>query len=64
VIYRVLPLQGEPLMTRFLARELATSHWFDGSAARRDLDWKPRISLEEGLRRLRARLGSEHDGAA
>jgi nucleoside-diphosphate-sugar epimerase len=62
-LYRVLRLQGEPLMTRFLARELATSHWFDGSAARRDLDWKPRITIEEGLARLRARLESGPDGA-
>ena len=55
-LYRVLRLRGEPLMTRFLARELATSHWFDVSAARRDLAWQAEIDLEEGLRRLRASL--------
>lgn len=52
--WRWLPLPGEPPMTRFVARELATSHWFDISAARRDLEWEPRVDLDEGLRRLRA----------
>jgi nucleoside-diphosphate-sugar epimerase len=42
----------EPPMTRFLARELSTAHWFDLSAARRDLGYAPGVSLDEGLRRL------------
>jgi ABC-type multidrug transport system ATPase subunit/nucleoside-diphosphate-sugar epimerase len=50
--YRTLGWQDEPPMTRFLARELATAHWFNLDAARRDLGYQPRISLEEGLRRL------------
>ncbi|MBI2191692.1 MAG: NAD-dependent epimerase/dehydratase family protein [Planctomycetes bacterium] len=56
VVYRSLPLTGEPPMTRFLARELSTAHWFDIRAARRDLGYEPRISIEEGLRRLEAWL--------
>jgi nucleoside-diphosphate-sugar epimerase len=51
--WRLLPLPGEPPMTRFVARELATSHWFDIAAARRDLQWEPRVGLEEALSRLR-----------
>jgi nucleoside-diphosphate-sugar epimerase len=51
--YRLLGLRGEPRLTRFLARELATSHWFDISAARRDLGFEPAISIDEGMRRLR-----------
>jgi 2-alkyl-3-oxoalkanoate reductase len=51
-IYRSLRLRGEPPMTRFVARQLATSHWFDISAARRDLGYEPLVSTEEGLRRL------------
>ena len=39
-------------MTRFVAEELSTSHWFDISAAKRDLGYTPRVSTEEGLRRL------------
>jgi nucleoside-diphosphate-sugar epimerase len=51
--YRVLRIPGEPRMTRFLARQLSTAHWFDLSAARRDLGYDPAVSLEEGLDRLR-----------
>lgn len=55
-IYRILHLSGEPPMTRFVAAELATSHWFDISAARRDLGYAPSVSTEEGLARLAAWL--------
>ena len=34
-------------MTRFLAQQLSTSHWFDISAARRDLGYEPAISTDE-----------------
>lgn len=51
-IYRVLRLRGEPPMTRFLAAQLATSHWFDITAARRDFGYEPRVSGAEGMRRL------------
>ena len=47
--YTVLPLRGEPRMTRFLADQLATSHYFDISKARKDLGYVPRISTEDGL---------------
>ncbi|MBI3118786.1 MAG: 3-beta hydroxysteroid dehydrogenase, partial [Candidatus Hydrogenedentes bacterium] len=46
----------EPLMTRFVAKELSTAHWFDISAARHDLGYTPSVSIEEGMRRLRASL--------
>jgi nucleoside-diphosphate-sugar epimerase len=51
-VYRTLRLKGEPPMTRFLAAQLAMSHWFDISAARRDLAYEPRVSTSEGMRRL------------
>ncbi len=44
----------EPPMTRFLAEQLSTAHWFDQRDTRRDLDWAPTVSLDEGLRRLAA----------
>jgi 2-alkyl-3-oxoalkanoate reductase len=50
--HRALRLSGEPRITRFVARELATSHWFDLAAARRDLGYEPRVSTDEGLARL------------
>src|SRR5262249_55813722 len=55
-VYVVLRRRDEPPMTRFLARELATDHWFDIGAARRDLGYEPAVSLEEGLRRLERHL--------
>ena len=51
-LWQVLPLRGEPPMTRFIAKELATDHWFDLSAARRDLGYAPRVSMTEGLAEL------------
>jgi nucleoside-diphosphate-sugar epimerase len=58
IAYRVLPLRGEPRLTRFLVEELCTAHWFDIGAARRELGYAPIVSIEEGLRRLRASLGA------
>jgi nucleoside-diphosphate-sugar epimerase len=46
-------------MTRFLAEELSTSHWFDIRAAKEDLGYRPLISTEEGLNRLRRWLREE-----
>ena len=54
--YRVFKIAEEPPMTRFVARELATSHWFDISAAKRDLGYGPHVSIDEGLHRLSAWL--------
>jgi len=56
VLYKLLPLPGEPPMTRFVAKQLSTSHWFDLTAARRDLGYEPRVTVEEGLKRLRERF--------
>lgn len=50
--YRVLRIRQEPIVTRFVARQLSTAHWFDLSAAKRDLGYVPPVSTEEGLRRL------------
>jgi 2-alkyl-3-oxoalkanoate reductase len=50
--WKLVGFEDEPPMTRFLARQLATSHWFDISAARRDFSYSPRISTTEGMQRL------------
>jgi nucleoside-diphosphate-sugar epimerase len=55
-LWRLLRRRDDPPMTRFLARQLATAHWFDISAARRDLGYVPQVSFEEGIRRLAASL--------
>lgn len=51
-IWRVFRLAGEPPMTRFIAEQMSTAHWFDLTAARRDLGYEPRVSFAEGLARL------------
>jgi nucleoside-diphosphate-sugar epimerase len=43
-------------MTRFVAAELASSHWYDLSAARRDFGYAPVVGPDEGLRRAVAWL--------
>lgn len=55
-IYRLLRLPGEPPMTRFVVNQMATSHWYDISAAKRDLGYEPHVSVEEGLLRLGEKL--------
>ena len=52
LVHAAFRLPGEPRMTRFLARQLSTAHWFRIDAARRDLGYEPKVSIEEGLRRL------------
>jgi nucleoside-diphosphate-sugar epimerase len=55
-VHRLLHRPGEPRLTRFVVEELCTSHWFDLSAARRDLGYRPTVSISEGLQRLREHL--------
>ncbi|MBI9082657.1 MAG: NAD-dependent epimerase/dehydratase family protein [Desulfobacterales bacterium] len=63
-IYGVFGLKGEPPMTRFVAEELATAHWFDITAAQKDLGYEPKVSTKEGLKRLAAwfRMHPQADG--
>ena len=53
-VFRLLGRQHEPPLTRFAAQQLATAHWYDLTAARRDLGYTPAVSTDEGLARLRA----------
>ena len=43
---------SEPPLTRFLAEQLGTAHWFDPRPARTDLGWSPPVTTDEGLRHL------------
>lgn len=54
--WSLLPIRSEPPMTRFIAAELAKDHWFDISAARRDLGYSPRVGMAEGMAALVASL--------
>ncbi|MFT5699301.1 MAG: nucleoside-diphosphate-sugar epimerase [Desulforhopalus sp.] len=48
-IYKVTGKNGEPKMSRFLAEQLAKSHYFSCEKARRDFGYTPIISTREGL---------------
>ena len=53
MVHKVLALKSEPRMTRFLAHELSTAHWFDISAAQKDWGFNPQVTTEEGLEKLK-----------
>jgi 2-alkyl-3-oxoalkanoate reductase len=59
-VWRVLRLQGDPPMTRFVAKELATDHWFRIDAARRDLGYEPRVGMAAGTAALLAHYRAGH----
>ena len=56
IIWRVLGREDEPMMTRFLANQLATAHWYDISAAKRDLGYEPKVTVAQGLSLLEKSL--------
>ncbi|MFP7760240.1 NAD-dependent epimerase/dehydratase family protein [Marisediminicola sp. LYQ85] len=51
-VWALHPGTDEPPMTRFLAEQLSTSHWFDQRRTRADLQWAPSVTIDEGLERL------------
>lgn len=58
-VYAALKIEREPKMTRFLAEQLALSHWFSRRQAETLLGYKEQVSTEEGLERLTAWLRQE-----
>ncbi len=48
------PSEDDPPLTRFLAEQLSTAHWFDQRNTREVLHWRPRIGLDEGFANLAA----------
>jgi len=53
-VWGVTRRRDTPPLTRFLAEQLATAHWFDQRRTREALGWTPRVSLAEGFDRLAA----------
>lgn len=51
--WRLARRPGVPPLTRFLAEQLGTAHWFDQRQTRAMLGWTPRVGLDEGFERLR-----------
>ncbi len=62
MVYRGFRLGSEPRLTRFLVEEMATAHWFDISAARRDLGYRPLVELETGMERVANWLAGQKSG--
>ncbi len=60
LLWRALRLRGEPPLTRFVAKELATDHWFRIDAARRDLGYAPRVTMAQGTAELIAHYRAGH----
>ena len=55
-LWHAFSLKGEPPMTRFLAEQLSTIHWYSMEPAQRDFGYVPRVSMAEGMERLQASL--------
>jgi nucleoside-diphosphate-sugar epimerase len=51
-LYKTFKLKGEPPITRWVAGELSTAHWFNIEKAKNDFSYVPEVSIEEGLKRL------------
>ena len=54
--WKLLSLKSEPPITSWSAEQLSTAHWYDISAAKRDLGYTVDVSIAEGLERLAASL--------
>ena len=57
--WKFFRIKSEPPITRWSAAHLSTAHWYDISAAKRDLGYSPAVSYDEGMARLRDWL-NEH----
>jgi nucleoside-diphosphate-sugar epimerase len=55
-LWTILRIRTEPPLTRFVVSQLSTAHWYDISAAKRDLGYTPRVSYADGMQRLRTWL--------
>ncbi len=51
-VYTILGKKEEPPMTRFVAEQLAKSHYFSHENAQKELGYEPVVSTEEGVERL------------
>ena len=43
---------NEPIMTRFVARQLSTSHYFNISAAKQDFNYQALVTIDDGMKAL------------
>ncbi|MCT1954637.1 MULTISPECIES: NAD-dependent epimerase/dehydratase family protein [Dermabacter] len=59
--WELRPGYDEPPMTEFLAEQLSTAHWFDQRRTCERLQWKPRVSMDEGFAKLKAYYDKARD---
>jgi len=52
-VWRMTRRRSDPPLSRFVVEHLSTAHWYNLEAAHRDLGYQPRVTIEEGLKRLR-----------
>ncbi len=60
-LWRLTGRAEDPPLSRFVVEHLATAHWYSLTAAERDLGYRPRISIEEGLTRLATARAGQGD---
>lgn len=63
LVYYILRIRAEPPLTRFVAKQMSCAHWFDISAAKRDLGYSAKVSFAAGCTAF-ARWLRERDEAA
>jgi len=56
IIWERTDRSDDPPMTRFLAEQLSTAHWFDQRKTQELLQWSPTTSLDEGFVALAGHL--------
>ena len=55
-VYKIFKLKDEPIMTRFVAKQLSCAHWYDLTAAKNDLGYHAKVSIDQGMERLKTSL--------
>jgi len=55
-IYKIFKLKGEPIMTRFVAKQLSCAHWYDLTAAKTYIGYQAKITIDEGMEILKTSL--------
>ena len=56
--YKIFKLKDEPTMTRFVARQLSCAHWYDLTAAKDDFSYQAKVTIDEGMERLKTSLNN------
>jgi len=61
-VWKLLRLKSEPPVTHWSANHLATAHWYDISAAKRDFGYRVEVGIGEGLEILKESFATSGAG--